>query len=224
MAEAWSAAFYKSEEWRAFRRYLIQLRGTVCPICHRDFMADTSKLVGHHKEELTPETVHDASVALNPDNVDIICIYCHNSEHKRFGKGVHHVYIVYGAPCSGKSTLVRQLMHRGDIVVDMDLLFRAISGCSLYDKPDQLKSDVFAMRSLLLDRIRRRAGKWGDAYVVGGYPFKLEREELAAKLGAELIFCDETIDRCKANAAADLGIHAKEWGGYIDRWFDDFER
>mgnify|MGYP002659520028 FL=1 len=168
MAEPWAAAFYKSEAWRSLRRALIQERGTVCPVCHRDYMADTSKLIAHHIQELTPETVTDASSALNPSNVELICFDCHNKAHKRYGQGTHHVYLVYGAPCSGKSTLVRQMMHRGDLIVDMDLLFYAVSGCSLYDKPDQLKSDVFAVRTLLLDRIQHRAGRWGDAYIVGG--------------------------------------------------------
>lgn len=223
MAEPWAAAFYKSEAWRSLRRALIQERGTVCPVCHRDYMADTSKLIAHHIQELTPETVTDASVALNPSNVELICFDCHNKAHKRYGQGIHHVYLVYGAPCSGKSTLVRQMMHRGDLIVDMDLLFYAVSGCSLYDKPDQLKSDVFAVRSLLLDRIQHRAGRWGDAYIVGGYPFKLEREELARKLGAELIFSDLPKEQCKANACAGRGNLAKAWEGYIERWFDDYQ-
>lgn len=223
MAEPWAAAFYKSEAWRSLRRALIQERGTVCPVCHRDYMADTSKLIAHHIQELTPETVTDASIALNPANVELICFDCHNKAHKRYGQGIHHVYLVYGAPCSGKSTLVRQMMHRGDLIVDMDLLFYAVSGCSLYDKPDQLKSDVFAVRSLLLDRIQHRAGRWGDAYIIGGYPFKLEREELARKLGAELIFCDLSKEQCKANARAGRGNLAKAWEGYIERWFDDYQ-
>lgn len=223
MAEPWAAAFYKSEAWRSLRRALIQERGTVCPVCHRDYMADTSKLIAHHIQELTPETVTDASVALNPSNVELICFDCHNKAHKRYGQGIHHVYLVYGAPCSGKSTLVRQMMHRGDLIVDMDLLFYAVSGCSLYDKPDQLKSDVFAVRSLLLDRIQHRAGRWGDAYIIGGYPFKLEREELARKLGAELIFNDLPKEQCKANARAGRGNLSKAWEGYIERWFDDYQ-
>lgn len=223
MAEPWAAAFYKSEAWRSLRRALIQERGTVCPVCHRDYMSDTSKLIAHHIQELTPETVTDASIALNPSNVELICFDCHNKAHKRYGQGTHHVYLVYGAPCSGKSTLVRQMMHRGDLIVDMDLLFYAVSGCSLYDKPDQLKSDVFAVRSLLLDRIQHRAGRWGDAYIVGGYPFKLEREGLARKLGAKLIFCDLPKEQCKANARAGRGNLAKAWEGYIERWFDDYQ-
>ncbi len=223
MAEPWAAAFYKSEAWRSLRRALIQERGTVCPVCHRDYMADTSKLIAHHIQELTPETVTDSSIALNPSNVELICFDCHNKAHKRYGQGTHCVYLVYGAPCSGKSTLVRQMMHRGDLIVDMDLLFYAVSGCSLYDKPDQLKSDVFAIRSLLLDRIQHRAGLWGDAYIVGGYPFKLEREGLARKLGAELIFCDLSKEQCKVNARAGRGNLAKAWEGYIERWFDDYQ-
>lgn len=223
MAQSWAVQFYKSEAWRSLRRALIQERGTVCPVCHRDYMADTSKLIAHHIQELTPDTVHDASIALNPDNVELICFDCHNAAHKRFGKGVHRVYIVYGPPCSGKTTLVRQMMHRGDLIVDMDLLYQAVSGCALYDKPDQLKVNVFGLRRLLYDQIARRVGHWGDAYIVGGFPHQLERDELAVRLGAECILCYESYDTCILNAKQARGILADEWAGYIRRWFDEFD-
>lgn len=223
MSELWAAAFYKSGVWRAFRRALIQQRGTVCPVCHKDYMMDTSKLIAHHIHELTPDNVNDANVALNPDNVELICFDCHNKKHNRFGAGSHNVYLVYGPPCSGKTTLVRQLMHRGDLIVDMDLLYMAVSGCSLYDKPDQIRTNVFGLRALLIDQISHRVGRWGNAYVIGGYPHKLERDELSARLGAEQIYCEATKEECKNRADASRGALAGQWKKYVDKWFTEFD-
>ena len=35
----------------------------------------------HHKRYLNDVNVHDPSVALNPDNLEALCIECHNAEH-----------------------------------------------------------------------------------------------------------------------------------------------
>ena len=36
-----------------------------------------------------------------------------------------------------------------------------------------------------------RKGKWKNAYVIGGYPAKMERERLEQRLNAESIFISE---------------------------------
>lgn len=221
MAKPWAKKFYASKAWRELREVLINERGPVCAKC-KNIIADTSKLIGHHKIQLTPENINNPDIALNPDNIELVCYDCHNKEHKRFGNSSHNIYLIYGAPCSGKSTMLNQLKERGDLVIDMDLLYMAISGCSMYDKPDNLKLNIFRVRDLLLDHIRTRYGKWNDAYIIGGYPRKQEREELAMKLGAELIYCEATIDGCLARAER-RGVYADEWQGYIKKWFDTFQ-
>ena len=55
------------------------------------------------------------------------------------------VILVYGAPCSGKTTLANELAQRGDLILDRDLLYRGISGLDLYDHDLNL-SNLFMLR------------------------------------------------------------------------------
>lgn len=219
MAESWARKLYLSKAWTDLRINLIQERGPICQRCGR-IMADTSMLIGHHKQKLTPENINNPMITLNSNNVDLICTDCHNKEHQRFGHSEHKVYIVYGSPCSGKSAMVNQMKERGDLIVDMDRIFLAISGCVLYDKPDNLKRNAFRVRDTLLDNIRTRYGQWNDAYIIGGYPHKQERLDLASRLGAEIIYCEATKVECLARAEL-LGIFTAEWKRYVQKWWKE---
>lgn len=214
-------SFYASDEWINLRLKLINERGNKCERCG-EVIARSKDIIGHHKEELTPENVHDRMISLNPEMIEIICFDCHNKEHKRFGyKGAKEVYLVYGPPMSGKSTFVRHNMERGDIVVDMDALYAAVSMLPPYDKPDNLFSNVIGIHNQLIDNIRTRYGKWHNAWIVGGYADKYKRERLADDLGAELIFLDVSKEECinRLELDEDRKYRKDEWQTYIDKWF-----
>ncbi|SMG58270.1 HNH endonuclease signature motif containing protein [Paenibacillus aquistagni] len=217
-------SFYASKEWRTFRANLILERGNCCERC-KEVILRPVDIIGHHIIELTPENVHDHTISLNPENVELICYDCHNIEHNRFGhQGKKQVFMVYGAPFSGKAALVHQQMKRGDLIVDMDRLYEAISGLSFYDKPDNLFSNVIAVHNLLLDNIKTRMGKWNNAWIIGGHADKFKRERLANDLGADLIFCSATIDECFARLEEDEDRRYRktEWKKYIEKWFEQY--
>lgn len=220
MAQDFARKLYTSKAWIEFRFNLIIERGPKCQKCG-DIIIDTSKLIGHHKIVLTPQNIDDPNVTLNKDNVDLICFDCHNKEHKRYGYNKHSVYIVYGSPLSGKTTLVNQLAQYGDIILDIDKLYESISGQNLYNKPRNLRFNVFALRDKMLDMIRTRYGEWYDAYVIGGYPNKIERERLARELGAELIYCECTKEECYARALKVRDIKYN-WTKYVDKWWEEY--
>lgn len=50
-----------------------------------------------------------------------------------------------------------------------------------------------------------RLGNWQNAFIVGTYPLKMERQRLADKLGAELIFIETEKDICLNRAKTMLG-------------------
>ena len=217
--------FYASKAWRSFRARLIAERsldgGCKCERCGK-IIADASKISGHHKIELTPENVYDYNISLNPDNVELICHSCHNKEHDRFGNyREKKVYIVYGCPLSGKTTFVEQNKGRNDIVLDMDRLYSAITLLDVYDKPGRLFSNVKRIYNDLLDQIKVRYGQWQNAWIIGGFPDKYQRERLADELGAELVF----MECLKEEAYARLEMDEKrilikeEYKRYIDDWF-----
>lgn len=213
--------FYTSKSWRGLSYSLKISRGGKCERC--GFMvvekADWKKLIGHHKVELTEANISDPNVSLNPDNIEIVCIDCHNKEHRRFGHR-KQVYIVWGSPLSGKSTFVNQMSGYGDLIIDIDNLWQAISGQDRYIKPNQLKANVFALRDNLYDQVRTRLGSWYDCYIIGGYPNKIERDDIARRLGAECIYIDSTKEDCIKRAEG----RPAEWQGHITKWFEDYER
>ena len=165
--------FYASRKWRAFRLSLIVERGNQCQQCGKT-IAKASELIGHHTIELTPECVSDHQISLNPDNVQLICRDCHDRVHQRFGyQKKKQVYLVYGSPLSGKSSYVTEQLRRGDLVVDVDKLYEALSGLPTYDKPDRLLPNVMGVHKHVLDNIKTRYGRWQNAWVIGGYANRL---------------------------------------------------
>lgn len=223
MAEPWAAKFYNSKAWKDLRGRLIVAANYTCQKCGKNLILNPARLIGHHKIQLDPQNIRDVNIALNPQNIEIICKECHDEEHKRYRfSGLHNVYLVYGAPCSGKSTWVNQIAERGDLIMDLDAIYCAISGCAMHDHPNNLNKTAYAVRDTILEQVRMRAGAWHDAYIMGGYPRKLQREGLAGRLGAELVYIETTPEEAKARAVASRGGLAGEWCGYIDKWFREF--
>lgn len=209
--------FYTSKAWRDLTYILKIERGGKCQRCgHRP--RKFSNLIGHHTVELNEENIHNPQIALNPELIEIICSDCHNKEHRRFGNK-HNVYIIYGSPLAGKKTLANTLMQYGDIAVDMDALWQAIT-LSSRDKPKNVRFNVFKLRDDLIDQIKTRYGQWYDAYLIGGYPDKYERERLAQTLGAELIYCESTKEECIERVEKNNMPAAYQ--EYINEWWDRY--
>lgn len=233
--------FYKSKQWEAFRKVIIAERtdadGYVhCAKCGKPILKKYDLII-HHKQELSDANVADASVSLNPDNVECVCFKCHNKIHERFGfnstsaggfrKPVpKKVFIVYGAPCSGKSTFVKENADPEDIVVDMDKIWQMISVNGEYTKPSAIKSVVFQMRDSLYDIIKYRNGNWHNAYVITTGALKGDRDRLKARISAdELIFIDASYMDCiKRATVRNYSEDEKlKWFGYIDDFFQHYQ-
>ena len=218
-------SFYCSKTWRDFRTTIIAERGPVSEISGQIIVNPNDLILHHYKTFLTASNYRDANISLNPDNVQIVTKAEHNKIHggKRKRKE-HTTYLVYGPPLSGKTSYVAEHMERGDIVLDIDRIYSAISMQPLYDKPEQLKRNVFAMRDLLIDNIKTRYGYWGSAWIIGGYPIKYQREQIAEQTGANIIYCEATKKECMARLETDRGRQEKEteWAQYINDWFEKY--
>lgn len=228
--------FYRSKEWESFRRVVIAestdpTTGFVlCAVCGKPILRKYD-LVVHHKQELNEANVNDAMIALNPANCECVHFKCHNKIHDRFqgGNGGYKpkpraVHIVYGAPCSGKSTWVRDNMTRGDLVIDLDSIWESVSNLQRYEKPSSLKPVVFQLQDTLYDMAKTRAGKWRTAFVIAGAPRKADRQRLAVRVGADdCIFIDATKDECMERLAAAGDRPIEDWASYINQWFEDYQ-
>ena len=222
--------FYNSDDWRKFRAGLIQSRvnpddGVLYDEHTGRPLLKPYDIVLHHIKPLTMENVNDFSVSLNPENILIVSQRSHNEIHARFGYCAERkVYFVYGAPCSGKTTFVRQIEGNSDLVVDMDSIWECITG-SRYDKPAALRAVAFGLRDSLIDMVKTRAGKWERAFVIAGGAVKSERERQIYSLGAEPIFLAEAQATCLRRLASDQNrtpAQKEEWAKYINRWFEDY--
>lgn len=213
-------SFYRSKEWENLKARLMLERineqgELICADCGKPILRPYD-CIGHHIEELTEETVNDFTISLNPDNVALIHFKCHNLRHKRFGGFRQQVYLVYGAPCSGKTTWVHDVATADDIILDIDALWEAVSCGDKYHKPNRLKANVFGLRDALIDQIRTRTGMWVNAYVIGGYPLRTERDRLCELLRASPVFIDTSREECIRRAGSE------KWRGFIDEWFDSY--
>lgn len=187
----------------------------ICEHCGRPITRKYD-CIGHHKVELTEENVNDYSISLNPDNVALIHFKCHNQIHQRFEGFRQEVYLVYGAPCSGKTSWVSEVANDDDLIIDIDKLWEAVCKSDRYHKPKRLRANVFGLRDALIDQVRTRAGKWRNAFLIGGYPLRSDRDRLCEMLGAKPVFIETEESECLARAKTD------DWREYVREWFDAY--
>ena len=157
-------SFYRSKEWRALLQAItLQRAGSdgliVCEYCGRPIVK-AYDCIGHHKIELTEENVNDYGVSLNPDNIALVHHRCHNYIHNKLAYYQKKIYLIYGAPCSGKTTYLDSVVEAGDLIVDLDRIRQAINGQPTHCLTPKLNSISFGIRDYLMDCIRYRRGKW----------------------------------------------------------------
>lgn len=220
--------FYRSKEWQDFRKYLIAERtaedGFVYDEVTGKPIVKAYDIILHHKIELTMDNVNDARVSLNPDNIQIVSFRTHNEIHNRFGSWTRHIYLVYGSPFAGKKTYVKERAGIHDLIVDIDKIYACISNNPFFYKSGRLYDNMRTVYEAILGDIKRRNGKWINAFIIGGFPFKGERERVCAEYRAEPIYIDCTKEEAYARLqAARDGRDEAEWSKYIDTWFERYQ-
>lgn len=220
--------FYQSDEWRKFREVVIMERldkdGNTIDERTGKPITRAYDIILHHKIELTEDNVHDVNIALNPDNIMIVSHKSHNYIHNKFGHAVRQIFLVYGAPLSGKTSYVKDVMNEGDLIIDIDSIWESVSGCPRYVKPPKLTQNVFAIRDLEMDMIKYKLGGWSSAYIVGGYPLVSERERLIKMYGAREVFVDTSQEECLRRLEKDEARDKDKWRQYIEDWFAKFSK
>ena len=220
--------FYRSDEWRRFREIVILDRldengNTIDERTGKPILRPYD-IILHHKTELTEENVHDANISLNPDNIMIVSHKSHNYIHNKFGHAVRQVFLVYGAPLSGKTSYVKDVMEEGDLIIDIDSIWECVSGCPRYVKPPKLTQNVFGIRDLMMDMVKYKMGKWSVCYLIGGYPLVSERERLIKMYGAREIFIDTPKAECIHRLENDGARDKEAWTEYIETWFERYSK
>ena len=215
-----TAEFYRSKAWEKLIATLKLERldadgNIICAYCGRPIVRKYD-CIAHHRIELTDDNVNDPTISLNPDNIDLIHFRCHNLIHRRFEGFYQQVYLVYGPPCAGKTTWVDSVANSDDLIIDIDRIWECLCNSDRYHKPNRIKSNVFGVRDALIDMVKVRKGMWRNAYIIGTYPLRTDRDRICSQLRAREIFIYESKEDCMGRASDE------KWKQYINDWFDDY--
>lgn len=84
MAKSFSKAIYNGRRWRKTAKSYASSQMYICERCHnKSFVGNvnTDRFIVHHKTPLTPANICDDSIVYGWDNLELLCIYCHNAVH-----------------------------------------------------------------------------------------------------------------------------------------------
>jgi uridine kinase len=136
-------------------------------------------------------------------------------------------YIICGPAGAGKSTYVRQNMNPGDLVVDLDAIYHAVSYLGNHRKPSQLFNVALRTQSFLIGLISPDYEKndFPNAWVIVSGAKLSERKYLKEKLNAKIIMFDVEQHECLRRIEKDderrgFGI---PWGQIVKKWWLNYE-
>lgn len=83
--------FYQTKLWKQIRKNIWLKQSCLCKRCNRpvyvngisEYIPKDKRLKGivHHKEYLNDINYTDERISINEDNLEGLCINCHNKEH-----------------------------------------------------------------------------------------------------------------------------------------------
>lgn len=80
MAKPFARQFYSSKAWQDCREEYAKRQNYLCENCLRNGIYKPGVIV-HHKIEIDPITIHKPEIALNFDNLELLCRECHAERH-----------------------------------------------------------------------------------------------------------------------------------------------
>lgn len=215
------ASFYRSNEWRTFRRTFIAERlardGEIIDEYTGKPILQDYDIVLHHKIYLTEGNVNDWNISLNPENIMIVSHISHNRIHEKFANPFKRAYLVFGAPSSGKSTYLNSIAEKDDLIVDIDRIFECINNY----RSNKVFANVMKIYNDLLDTVETRNGQWKNAYIVIANCRNVER--LYNRLGCELIFIDTPKEECLKRAESKIEKYGVGYKKAIEDFFFEWD-
>ncbi len=218
MARAFAKPFYNSKEWQNVRDGILMRDKYLCVKCgapaeevhHKIPLTATNindpsitmnpdNLVSlckecHfkiHNEEKVRRAVQRNKARVRKRITDVNGIYIDDDGQLK----QRRVVIVYGAPRSGKTTYVLNHKDEHDIVIDLDAIITALALTAKRYKDNNIMYLALDVRDFLYEKLANKDTNFDckTVWVIAGLPKKKERNELADRLHAELIYvqCDQ---------------------------------
>ena len=72
----YNQGFYKSSAWIKCRNGFMKSKNYICERCGKP------AYIVHHKKHITPKNINDPNITLNWDNLQALCLECHNFVHR----------------------------------------------------------------------------------------------------------------------------------------------
>lgn len=144
-------SFYGGTRWQKVRKAHLDLN----PLCKN--CLDKGHIVqGRHVDHIIPIT--QGGEEYSDGNLQTLCIPCHNIKTKIESMGApkdnsSHIFIVHGAPCSGKNYRVKQLASLSDVIIDLDAIADSITFLPAYQRLPHHFSIALAMREAAMKNI-----------------------------------------------------------------------
>lgn len=125
--------------------------------------------------------------------------------------------VICGAPGSGKTTYVREHKGTNDLVVDVDMLFAALTLRPLYDKPERLLGKVLDVRDFVVEVL-------SPQWVVSSDPSKAYRAQMRGEFVAEVIVLETPAAVCLQRIHADPRREGEtDWDQLVAKWWELYE-
>ena len=111
------------------------------------------------------------------------------------------LHIITGAPCSGKSTYVREHAKAGDVRVDFDVIAQALGSDVDHQAEGAVRECAFKARSAAINYLIEHADEC-EGWIIHSDPADWQREAYE-KVGAEFIDLDVDMQTCLDRAVED---------------------
>lgn len=85
MAQEYARKFYSSKRWQDCRNEYARSVSYLCENCLRRGVYKPGEIV-HHRIEIDPITINNPEVALNWNNLELLCRECHAEAHDKRSK------------------------------------------------------------------------------------------------------------------------------------------
>lgn len=120
--------------------------------------------------------------------------------------------VVMGAPCSGKSTYVREHAKPGDIVIDFDKLAQALGSPTPHDHPDHIRMVAVKMRRAAIEEALRQHLQGYTVWIVDINPGP--RMVAYRRVGAQIVTMTATPEELHERADRE---RPERWHQLIDQ-------
>ena len=169
----------------------------------------------------------------DPENLQALCERCHKYKtsnfdsprfSKRYMRSLIPVSIIAGAPGSGKTSYVKAHAHWGDLIIDLDAIYSALSGLPWYEKPDGLMPFVLAVRDALLRQLSHESTV-RQAWFITSEGRRSALDKMAESLGANIVVMDTGYTECIRRISQDERRKGKwqMWQPIVERWFKRYQ-